>query len=405
VSASPTARLADTAEGALSRSGQLNAVGKTGACNADQQAIEAKFAKAAVLMRRALSESTGLKGRDQKLVVYWTLATHSLPHLNTFPLLALLGKMGTGKSQTLSVIANFAFRPARLSLRGMTGPAIRDKFWECDGGTAIVEEADAAWKDADGTFERLLSDRYQKGSAEASHKVAAGKKSWETVTKKYFGATALHRRIPFNDAALDGRTVTVRLRPDNTRQYREYSELDPWNAEGKELIGQLTFEPPAIEQPADVAARIFNTYRPLLSAAKLCGDHEFAEQVLAKLLQETLGLKEAQSTEPDGLVLRGIVEFVFANGCAEFHNIKLSFLGKSIWENHRFSLLPRQIGPIARELGFETKTSHGATVVVPTPATLLKACDECEYTDEAVEELRREVLGSGPTTRLSVTEN
>lgn len=30
----------------------------------------------------------------------------------------------------------------------------------------------------------------------------------------------------------------------------------------------------------------------------------------------------------------------------------------------------------------------------PTPATLLKACDECEYTDEAIEELRREVLGS-----------
>jgi len=31
------------------------------------------------------------------------------------------------------------------------------------------------------------------------------------------------------------------------------------------------------------------------------------------------------------------------------------------------------------------------TVVVPTPASLLRACDECEYTDEAIEELKKVV--------------
>ena len=346
-------------------------------------------------MQTALSESTGLRGRDQRVVVHWTLATHSLPHLNTFPLLALLGKMGTGKSQTLSIIDNFALCPARLSLRGMTGAAIRDKLAECNGGTAIVEEADAAWKDSDMNFERMLSDRYQKASAEASHKVAAGEKNWRTITKRYFGATALHRRIPFNDAALDGRTVTVRLRPDHARQYREYNAEDSWNAEGRQLINQLTFEPPVVEQPKGVAARIFNTYRPLLSTAQFCGDQDFAGQLLAKLLQETLELKEAQSSEPDGLVLRAIVGVVIdEEGEAQFRNIKFSALSKAIWENHRVNLLPRQIGPIARELGFPTKESHGVTVVAPTPATLLKACDECEYTDEAIEELRRGVLGS-----------
>jgi hypothetical protein len=356
--------------------------------------IEDKLARAAVLMQTALSESTGLKGRDQMLVVYWTLATHSLPHLNTFPMLAVLGKMGTGKSQTLSVIGNFGFRPARMSLRGMTGAAIRDKFAGCYEGTAIIEEADHAWKDGEMAFERMLSDRYQRNSAVAEHKVPAGDKDWGTLTQKYFGATALHRRIPFNDAALDGRTVTVRLRPDHARQYREYCAEDSWNVEGKELISQLAFAPPVVEQPKDVAARIFHTYKPLLSAATLCGDQGFEEQVLAKLLQETLELKEAQSTEPDGLVLRAIVESVFAGGYADFGNIKFSVLSESIWRNHKFSLQPRQIGPIARDLGLETKPSHGVTVIVPTPATLLKACDECEYTDDAIEELRREVLGS-----------
>lgn len=349
-------------------------------------------------MQTALSESTGLKDRERAIIAYWTIATHSLPYVKTFPLLALLGKMGTGKSQTLSIIANFAYRPSRLSLRGMTGPAIRDKFAECNGGTAVVEEADAAWKDTDMNFERLLSDRYQKASAEASLKVPTGQKNWGTVTKQYFGATALHRRIPFNDAALDGRTVSVRLRPDHTRRYREYSDEDPWNAEGKQLMCGLTFEPPVVEQPKGVAARIFNTYRPLLSTAMLCGDQSFPEQLLLRLLQGTLELKEAQSSEPDGLVLRAIVETVFATGNADFKNIKFSALARSIWENHRFSLQPRQIGPIARELGFVTKTSHGATVVVPTPATLMKACNECEYVDDAIEGLRQELFGSDPAT-------
>lgn len=80
-----------------------------------------KFAWAAVLMQRALLESTGLKGREQQLVVYWTLATHSLPHLDTFPLLALLGKMGTGKSKTLS-IDHFAFSPTAYESSWDDGP-------------------------------------------------------------------------------------------------------------------------------------------------------------------------------------------------------------------------------------------------------------------------------------------
>src|SRR5260370_39618881 len=153
---------------------------------------EKRAVSAACLMQRALSESTGLREREGKLVVYWTLSTHALQHLNTFAVLVLLGKMGTGKSETLKIVDNFAFRAVRMSLRGMTGPTIRDKFAACYEGTAIVEEADAAWKDGDSNFERLISDRYQRGSAEASHKAKSGDKDWETVTKKYFGATVVH---------------------------------------------------------------------------------------------------------------------------------------------------------------------------------------------------------------------
>src|SRR5262250_3039450 len=231
------------------------------------EALE-RLARAAVLMEKALTETTGLQALARKTVTYWTLATHSILHLTIFPLIALLGKMGTGKSQTLYIIESFARRPVRLSLRGMTTPAIRDKLVEAYNGTAIIEEADSAWRDTDGTVEHLLSDRYHRGSATASHKVKTGKDNWSSANKQYFGATALHRRIAFRDAALDGRTVCVRFRADHTRQYREFNAQDPWNAEGRELVSGLDFKPFDMERPDGIAARVFDTYKPLLSAAK-----------------------------------------------------------------------------------------------------------------------------------------
>jgi len=306
-------------------------------------------------------------------------------------MLVLLGKMGTGKSQTLKIVQNFCCRPVRMSLRGMTGPTIRDKFAECCEGTAIVEEADAAWKDSDSSFEGMLSDRYQRDSAQASHKKRNGDKNWDLVTQKYFGATVVHRRTPFVDPALDGRSVFVRFRPDHTRPYRDFDAQDAWNVKGKILLSDVSLSLPAIEKPEGVAARVFSSYRPLLAVAKLCGDSGFESQMLSRLLDETLELKEAQSSEPDGLVLRAIVETVFETGSPDFGNIKFSELSELIWRNHRITLAPRQIGPIARELGFTTKTSHGATVVAPTLATLLKACDESEYSEEAIEGLREEL--------------
>jgi hypothetical protein len=362
--------------------------------------LPAKLARAAELIGISLNDVTGLNEFSRKKVTCWTLATHFLPHVNTFPLIALLGRMGTGKSQTLHVIANFAYRPVRLSLRAMTGPTIRDKLAGALNGTAIIEEADSAWGDTDTNFERLLSDRYQRATATASHKVPTSNNEWSMKSKAYFGATALHRRIHFKDPALDGRTVFVRFKADHSRQYREFNSQDAGNAEGRDLVAGLELKPVEVARPVGVAGRVFDTYRLLLSAASMCGDPCFVEQMVSKLIhQESLALKEAQASEPDGLVLQAIVEKVLSPCMGpqcmapQFDNIRFGELTELVWKNHRVSLSPRQVGPIVRELGFETKQSHGLYVVVPTAATLLRVCDECEYTDEAIEELRRATLG------------
>ena len=72
-----------------------------GRCEHSTRATASKSSRADDLALRA---STGLLERERKLVAYYTLATHMLPHVNIFPLLVLRGKMGTGKSQALKII-------------------------------------------------------------------------------------------------------------------------------------------------------------------------------------------------------------------------------------------------------------------------------------------------------------
>jgi hypothetical protein len=133
-----------------------------------------------------------------------------------------------------------------------------------------------------------------------------------------------------------------------------------------------------------------------MGVALLCGDAQFESQIKDQLQQQTFELKEAQASEPDGLVLQSIVEAVFGGaGSPSFANIKFSTLTESIRKNHCYYLQPRQVGQLARELGFATKASHGVTVIAPTPATLLRACAACEYTDEGIEALRAEVIEQG----------
>lgn len=371
-----------------------------------------KVMKLIPLVDRSLSECTGLTPVSRKKVTYWTLATHSLPNADKFPLLALLGRMGTGKTETLNTIGNFARKPVRVSLRGTTLAMLRDKLINSAGGTAIIEEADAAWRDTDSTFERLLSDRYSRASAEAAFKVQKqiekeGVKGivWQGASGKFFGATVLHRRFGFKDAALDGRTIVVRTRANNERTYREFNGEDPWNAEGREIVAsELDLELPQFRNLPGIPARIQATYGPLLSLAELIDDNRFIDQVGAELAAAAAELREAQASEPDGLVLRAILFHIYSEPnpfnpedptaprsepC--WANIKIGVLKKYLWDEHRLGFEQRQIAGMARELGFTTKVSHGVTVITPTAATLLTACQSCEYEDEDIQALRAQV--------------
>lgn len=347
----------------------------------------------AELMSDIQRRINGLSELDRQLVTYYTLATHGLESAETFPLLVFKGPMGTGKSKTMRLVKSFAYGANAFSLRAMTVPTVRDELINCHNGTAIIEEADHGWKD-DQTFERMLSDRYARTSAETALKVQRGNGNYVTQNSLCFGASVLHRRTPFADPALNGRSIFIRFSANHNRTYEEFREDAEEVQYGCARFQDMTFVLPKIPRPLGIAGRILDTYQPILAVAHLCGDRHFLEAVLERLELETVQLKEAQSIEPVAIVLRALIEKLSRpDGTLDFRNyIRISDLVEVIWESHRMPIKPHQVAESLRDLGFNTKNSHGYTVVVPVPLVLLQACAECGYEDDSVIALRKELL-------------
>ncbi len=360
--------------------------------------LEFRLAQVADAMNEVQSRVNGLGECDRKLVTYYALSTYSVNSVQTFPLLVFKGPTGTGKSRTMRIVEWFAHRPNAFSLRGRTLPVIRDELAKCHDGTAIIEEADAAWRDSDGHFERMLSDRYDRSSAQAALKapdIGGGKFSgFRTLNKFCFGSTVLHRRFPFADVALNGRSIFVRFRVNHTRSYEEPRRDAEEVQFGRELLANLTFELPEIPLPTGIAGRVLDTYKPVLTVAYMCEDAAFWDQAVERMELDTVQIKEAQSIEPVAIVLRGLVEQLSKNDRSlEFRkNVRIKEISQSVWENCRVGLKPHQIAECLRELGFQTKNSHGFTVVVPDAAILVRACEECGYEEASITILRRDLL-------------
>ena len=173
-------------------------------------------------------------------------------------------------------------------------------------------------------------------------------------------------------------------------------ERGKWDVEDKEILL------PNVSPIPGVAPRIFDTYKPILAVAQICEDVEFMRQIEERLKLETLQLKQDQSFEPDALVLRAYIGCLtvdalgIGKGKLDFrHNVKVGDIADAVWKNEKESITPRQAASTLRDLGFKTKESHGVTVVQPDPVVLVRACDECNYEDDSILTLRKELLSGG----------
>ena len=330
-----------------------------------------------------LHQVTSLPEIKERAASYYCLATWFLDRINPIPLLCILGPNGTGKSQLLSSLGHLAYQPYRFTASNMTPPTMRDELGKAHDRTAIIDEADA-----DG-LESFLNLRYLRETAICYVKIPAGPDRWKTCPIPIFGPSIVHKRVPFKDPAVDGRSIIINTVPDNSRRYlradnlKEEEIADLQIAQAKLKVSLKISANPYI--PKDIAPRVADSYRPLIALASIEQDDEFLKPLFESLLLATRDLADGQSYEPGPIIVQALLRALTNNEQIALRNVKLEGdLIKIIQYEFGFNLNSRQVAKILRGYGFELRRIGGPYSVIPDINTLVKVCNTIGIEDEAL---------------------
>ena len=341
---------------------------------------------------------SGLQDFEELLCSYYCLSTWLLNQINPFSLLNITGPNGTGKSSLLAAFQRLAFNAYRFTAKEMSGPAFRDELAKAHDGTAVIEEADSAKED----IESYLSLRYMRETAICAKKIPAGIGAWKTIYIPIFGPSILHKRVPYKDAALEGRTITINTISDLSRKYKKMENI------GDDVTNEIMLEQAKLkisiklseapELPDDIAPRVADSYRPLIALATIAKDTEMLDPLWEKLREATKNLKDGQSYEPGPIVVQALISALTKNDELLIRNVKLEGdLVKIIQYEFGHNLNSRQVAKILRGYGFELRRIGGPYSVIPDINTLVKVCRTIGIEDEAVEKAAKGLVNTWRT--------
>lgn len=347
--------------------------------------------RAIVCCDESLRRATGLDEMSRRTCAIYAVATHFMDQVKQFPVLDIHGSAGTGKSSTLRTMKLFCLNPVTLAVKGMTYPAIRDELAKARLGTAIVEEADDI--NVQTQFENLLLQRYGRDTAMTAKMVPTNPDKpglWQLQETELFGATVVHKRELFLDHALESRAILVRACRNEERDYDSYEVI----AEDDDLVVAyrcIMEEVQSIQLPSKVAipedyhiaARIFDTWRPLLIVAQLAGDKKWLPFAFEQMNTQSESLKDGQSYENSGLVLQALLSALAVPTKTDPKEYKLDFSKRIsvnsdivalIKKDYNRFIQPGHAARILREFGFSVRRTGGSNHMYADFATLVKAC-------------------------------
>lgn len=293
-----------------------------------------------------IQSTNGLDENQAQTVIYFAIATYGLPHLGKFPLLVIYGPAGTGKTTILDVLSQLAFGTPKDLIPGDLTPAVlRDTL--IDTPTALIDEADDV-------KEAMLRKRYSRQSSTSVVNQTGEQGGWSKVKGDLFGATALHRRIPFKDEAVQSRSIVVRTRKAEVDAFiaEEFAEFAP-------MLEAIAEQVDWVHVPKQGGERISDTWAPLLEVdAMLGGDwRPYAEEQMEAARKN---LDYGHAVEPDKACYSALL-----SRAIDGRSVKSRVLIHDVVDavSEVLNLDSWQVGLTLRDLGFETKTTGGKQYV------------------------------------------
>jgi energy-coupling factor transporter ATP-binding protein EcfA2 len=237
----------------------------------------------------AITGACGLDNNQAKTVVYWAIATHAIDKLKIMPILVIQGGYGSGKSTLIELLKQICYSPVLVDGK-VSSAELRDSLKQ--NPMVLIEEADEINED-------WILKRYDRQIAHTSVKRGSASQGWTREQLNLFGATVLHRRVPFRDPAVDSRSITIKT----THKQGSYSMPTLDGVTLAAIASKVDWLKP-LALPANRAG---DTWMPLFQAAGYCNDIGWIKYAVSEFAKAIVGLKEGQGDEPNQIVVRKLI--------------------------------------------------------------------------------------------------
>lgn len=287
----------------------------------------------------ALLGASGISLYQAKTCLYYAVATHYLPDkIDTMPILALIGVIGTGKTKLINQLRKMVKQPKTIGAESQS--TLRD---ELDGTvTALIDEGDKVYED-------YLVRRYARDASKISYKLPnKDSNGWRKVDANIFGATIIARRTPFADVATQSRAIiiTTKYKPGNY----EVTDIDEENILKMAENASLTLTS---------SQRIRDNWLSLQAIATSIGDREWLEFSEKQIEKDIQAMMASQDFEPEEAILSALkAEMLTEAGRVPIEkDVSISDLKGILKHHYDLKLKGFQIKEICSDLGFKVVTT------------------------------------------------
>jgi hypothetical protein len=317
----------------------------------------------------AITSACGLDTDQAKTVVYWAIATHAIDKQQKMPILTVTGPLNSGKSDLLTIIGQIVYQPRPID--GEVSSAIlRDKLEIYT--TAIIEEADKV-------DEQLILKRYGRQTSNTEVNRGNTSQGFKREPLNLFGATVLHRRVPFKDPAVDSRSITIKTIHKPGNYIMPSLSAVPLATLASTVNWSLSLPLPQ--------GRAADVWSPLFRVAATYIDKVWLQYAAGEFKKSIANLSVGQEYEPSQLVVSKLVSLAFS---PDFNKLKpriaLQELARALKTDGN-DLNPWQVGKILRGIGFNTKLSGGTNYIIIDKAQLLAIAQQLGIDDDVLKQM------------------
>lgn len=309
--------------------------------------------------------STGLSPHSARTLILYSGLTYTMSKLDQFPILVIKGPTETGKSTSMTIASELCCN-VEETISQPTKAILRDSLKE--NTTVFIEEADHI-------DEGLLTSRYSKDSPLPVNR-NMGNGMFMRQSLQLFGATIMHRRMPFIDPATESRALTIYTVPKDQKIISRY--IRGSILELRTLLKESAATFPIHAIPTLPAGRAeYNWGLLRLFSLQFPSDSSWIEYVDLQISTQRETTLRGREEEPAAKVWSAIAQIAFEyyEGFDLPKIIKHRFLLKDVVKTVSEGGIMYdswQIGQIVRQIGFEVKNARGRQWIYPHSLEHLK---------------------------------